>query len=314
MTPPHQSVRQLETERSNRSGSAAVPRMRLQFRLEYHALRSIDRFARALPLEVAVRLSGAVWRGIGPHLGRHRRAERHLAAMMPELSAAERQRILRSMWRHLGETFVEALQLDRIAAEPDRIALDSMHRTVVRRAMEEGGIVVTPHLGNWEAAVLPLAAQQGATHVGVYRPAKNPLVDAYVLRARGPYYRGGLFAKGQAAARGLLRQARKGGSLGIMADLRDSGGVHVPLFGHPAPSTPLPAMLARQFGRPLFAVCLVRVGTSRFCLKASEIEVPQTDDRAADILVATARIQQVFEGWIRQWPEQWTWAHRRYDY
>ena len=295
------------------TSSPVVPRIPLRFRMEFLALRGLDRVARSVPLEVAVRLNGALWRGIGPLLGRHRRAGRHLAAMMPEVSAAERERILRAMWRHLGETFLEALQLDRLAAEPGRISLDAARRAVVRRTLQEGGIVVTPHLGNWEAAVLPLAAQQGANHAGVYRRAKNPLVDAYVLAARGPFYRGGLFPKGQDAARGLLRQARSGDSLGVMADLRDSGGVRVPLFGRPAPSTPLPAMLARQFNRPLFAVCLVRVGTSRFRLEATEVQVSHTDDRTADILATTARIQQVFEGWIRQWPEQWMWAHRRYD-
>ena len=75
----------------------------------------------------------------------------------------------------------------------------------------------------------------------------------------------------------------------------------------------MPAMLARQYRLPLFAVCLVRVGPARFRMEACEIEVSRTGDRAADIGAATAQTQRVFEAWIRQWPEQWMWAHRRYD-
>lgn len=306
-------MRRDDSDGGETSTLTAAQRVGLRFRLEYYALRGFDWLARALPLEVAAGLGGAVWRGIGPLLGRHRRADRHLAAMMPEMSADARRRILRAMWRHLGQTFVEALQLDRIAGAPDRISVGASQRAVVRRTVEEGAVIALLHLGNWEAAVLPLAAEAGSSHAGVYRRANNPLVDGYLLAARSPYYKGGLFAKGQSAARGLLRQARRGGSLGVMADLRDGGGVHVPLFGRPAPSTPLPAMFARQFGKPLFAACLVRVGTCRFRLETAEVEVSRTGDRAADILATTARVQAVFEGWIRRWPEQWMWAHRRYD-
>ncbi len=71
-------------------------------------------------------------------------------------------------------------------------------------------------------------------------------------------------------------------------------------------------MLARQFARPLFAACLVRVGPVRFRLEVAEIDVRSTDDKERDIREATARIQQVFEAWIRQWPGQWMWAQRRY--
>jgi KDO2-lipid IV(A) lauroyltransferase len=130
---------------------------------------------------------------------------------------------------------------------------------------------------------------------------------------RAPYFASGLVAKGNAAARGLLRQARQGGSIGMMADLRDLEGVAVPFFGRLAPSTPAPATLARQFQRPLFAAALVRVGASRFKMQAVEIEVRRSADRAGDVRDATAAMQAVFEGWIRRWPEQWMWAHRRYE-
>jgi KDO2-lipid IV(A) lauroyltransferase len=178
--------------------------------------------------------------------------------------------------------------------------------------MAEGGIIVCLHLGNWEASVLPLAAA-GARHVAVYRRMRNVLLEDHMLSLRAAYYKGGLLAKGDAAARGLLRQARAGGSLGVMADLRDSSDYMVTFFGRPAPSTPLPAMLARQFGRPIFAVGLVRTGPARFRMVAAEITVPRTDDRAVDIQAATQAIQAMFESWVRLWPGQWMWAHRRYN-
>ena len=98
----------------------------------------------------------------------------------------------------------------------------------------------------------------------------------------------------------------------MMADLRDNSGVAVPFLGRPAKSTPLPAMLARQYGRPIFAVALVRTGPAQFRMEAAEIPVPHTADREGDIETATASIQAMFESWVCRWPGQWMWAHRRH--
>jgi KDO2-lipid IV(A) lauroyltransferase len=75
----------------------------------------------------------------------------------------------------------------------------------------------------------------------------------------------------------------------------------------------MPAMLARKFARPLFAVALVRTARARFQMQAIEVAVPKSDDREEDARIATAAVQAAFEVWIRQWPEQWTWAHQRFD-
>jgi KDO2-lipid IV(A) lauroyltransferase len=125
-------------------------------------------------------------------------------------------------------------------------------------------------------------------------------------------FRGGLHPRGANAAARMLKHVREGGSAAVMADLRDSGDLLVPFFGRPAPSTPFPAMLARRVGRPLFAACLVRTGRARFRLLTEIIEVPHSNDRDEDVRIATARVQQVFEAWIRAWPGQWMWAHTRY--
>ena len=286
--------------------------VRLKHRFEYLALRAASALLHALPLELGVGIAGAVARVVGPRLKRQRRAEAQMAALMPAFDKAARRRAILAMWGHLGETFAEGLQLDRFAAAPDRIVLDGPRQAVLRRTVAEGGIVACAHIGNWEAATIPVAAA-GGRHAGVYRKLTNPLSDAYLLRLRSPFFSAGLFAKGQSAARALMRQSREGGSVGLMADLREGDGVRVPFFGRLAPTTPMPATLARQYARPLFAVALIRTARCRFEMQAVEIAVPRTQDRADDILVATASLQAVFEGWIRRWPEQWMWAHRRFD-
>jgi Kdo2-lipid IVA lauroyltransferase/acyltransferase len=43
-----------------------------------------------------------------------------------------------------------------------------------------------------------------------------------------------------------------------------------------------------------------------------EVEIPRTEDAAADILEGTRRVTAVLEEWIRRYPDQWLWIHRRW--
>ena len=50
----------------------------------------------------------------------------------------------------------------------------------------------------------------------------------------------------------------------------------------------------------------------RFRLGVERVEVPKTNDRDADVLAATTNLHAAFERTIRDKPEQWMWAHRRW--
>jgi len=51
----------------------------------------------------------------------------------------------------------------------------------------------------------------------------------------------------------------------------------------------------------------------RFVIRAERVPIPHTNDRAADAIAGTAALQAQFEAFIREAPEQWMWAHRRWD-
>ncbi|HKN28739.1 MAG TPA: hypothetical protein VJY34_12965 [Roseiarcus sp.] len=107
------------------------------------------------------------------------------------------------------------------------------------------------------------------------------------------------------------RAAQEGGYPAFVAELRDDRGVSVPFFGHPARSNAFPALLARTTGLPLYAGAAFRESNVRFTIRAARAPIPQTDDRAADAIAATAALQRQFEAFIREAPQQWMWAHRR---
>ena len=283
-------------------------RKRIQNRVEYGGFRAVAALLRLLPVETAARLSGRGWRLIAPRLRRHARALEHLRLAFPEKTEGEREKIALAMWDNLGRTFAEAFHLDAFA-QPGRIRVENAD--ALAAFVATGGVICAPHLGNWELNVIE-AERLGAQAAGAYQKIKNPLVNAYILSLRQPLYPGGLVEKSPAAPRQLLRHARAGGTVVVLADLRDARGIPAPFFARPAPSTPFPAMLARRLSKPLAVSCLMREGEARFVMKFQEIPVPVTADSDADIAAATELIQAALERFVRERPEQWMWAHRRW--
>ena len=283
----------------------------LRYRLEDLAFVFAGLCFKALPLETASWLSGTLWRQLGPRLGSRRqtRALANLARAFPEKSAVEHKVLAAAMWENLGRTFAETFWLAEIAAS-DRLTVEAPHGYETESTAR---VVCAAHQGNWEVAVLAVSSAPNAQPAGIYQRIKNPLVDARVRRMRSFLYPGGLYAKTPATPRQLIRHAREGGTLAVLADQRDLRGPRVNFFGAPAPSTPFPAMVARTLGLKLYAGEIVRKPHVRFDIRLVEIPVPQTEDREADIIAATAALQAEFERTIRRHPEQWMWSHRRWD-
>ena len=282
----------------------------LRYRTEDLAFAAAGLLLNALPIETASWLSGALWKMIGPNVSRrHERALANLALAYPEKTPAERAAIAAGMWENLGRTFAECFRLDEIA-ESDRVAVERPEDFTFDEG--RGHVVCAAHQGNWEIAVLAISGRTATRPAGVYQRIKNPRVDARVRRMRAFLYPGGLFPKHPATPRQLIRHAREGGTLAMLADQRDLRGARVMFFGRPAPSTPFPATVARSLGLRLYAGQIIRAPNVRFSIRLVEIPVPQTSDREADILTATAALHAEFERSIRLHPEQWLWSHRRW--
>jgi Kdo2-lipid IVA lauroyltransferase/acyltransferase len=281
----------------------------LRRRVEYLGFRTIQAAATALPLETVSWSSGLAWRLIAPRLHRQERALGNLKLAFPGLSEAERKRLAAAMWENLGRTFGESFRLKEIIAEK-RIRFEPVEQleTIIR-----GGpcIVCGMHLGNWEL-VAYASRLMGAQFTGVYQRLRNPLIDEESRKLRAFLYEGGLLPKAPVSARALMKAAKSGGYPAFLADLRDDNGATVPFFGHPALATVFPALLARKTGLPLYAGAAYREPNVRFVIRGERIEIPNTDDEAADAIAGTTALHAQFETFIRRAPEQWMWAHRKW--
>ena len=295
----------------------------LQYRLEYVGLRLVAGIFRALPLNVATRVSASCWRRLAPIINpkRHKRAPDNLAIAFPDKSEEERLAIARAHWENLGRVMAETMRIDRFLAEPERI--DIISQSIFSRYKDKLGsaIGISLHMGNWELAILPFT-WAGGNPAAVYRSVNNPYVDRYLRDQRKDLYPGGLFGRGnvgehsddQKTARAIMDFVRRGGRLGLVCDLYDRKGIPVSFFGKDARTQAIAAMIARRVGARIWLSRCKRIGTeSRFEIELKELRVPRTANQAEDIRWIMTHMQKQFEAWIREAPEQWMWSNRRWS-
>lgn len=284
-------------------------------KLEYAAFVLMGAILQSMPLRYAATFSGWMWRWLAPFTKRHKRAHEHLAMAMPQLSPYAREGILKAMWANLGRVTAEGFHLKSILADDQSFDVPHEVWEVLEnlKANKQGAVFVSLHMGNWELVSWP-ATKAGLSMMGIYQRARNELVNNALLNMRSPIYKGGLFDKGHHAVRQALSHVRSGGTIGLLADLRDARGIHVPFFGKPAPTNTFPALLALRCDAPLYAAATVRVRGEKTSLKYIFAPIPykNTGHLENDVAAITTAIQKQFEIWVTQYPEQWMWAHRRW--
>ena len=271
---------------------------------------------RLLPRGLA-RAIGAVIGAIAYRaLGRLRQVGlRNLVMAFPEMTAKEREAILRSEYRNLGLLMAEFCKMpDYTAATASRfIRYEGLENYLSARERGKGVLVLTGHLGAWELSSF-YHSLMGMPMGMVIRRLDNPLVDAFVNRIR--CLRGNRVIHKDDFARGLIASMRAGETVGILMDtnMTPPQGVFVPFFGVPACTASGMARIAAKTGAAVVPGFLLwEESERRYVLHfGEELEVVHTGDAEQDALINTATFTTAIEGYVRRYPEQWLWVHRRW--
>lgn len=241
--------------------------------------------------------------------------ERNLRMALPSLSDRTRRQFLRSEYRHLGYQLVEFCRMPRYTPKNTRnwLRTDGMEHYLAAQARGKGVLIVTGHLGAWELSSF-YHSMMGHPMGMVIRRLDNRRLDAYVNRIRCLH--GNYVLHKDDFGRGLLTAMRRGGTVGILMDtnMTPPQGAFVKFFGIEACTATGLAHVARKTGAAVLPGFMIwDAGARRYTLRfGREIEIPHTPNAAADILEGTQRCTSEIETWIRRYPDQWLWIHRRW--
>ena len=296
------------------SAPPAAPAPSRTHRAEYYALRGVLAGLARLPWRRATAFGG--WLGrIGYSRGvRSDVVERQVAAAFPEFSAERVKQVALESYESLGRTTVEAALLPTLSRGA---VLDLFERVdgwdvlEAARAEGRGVIFVAGHLGNWEIGGSYVAAR-GVPIDGIARGMANPLFDRYLTQTRETL--GMRIVPDAEAVRRTPRALREGRTVAFLIDQGALGlaSTYVPFFGRPAKTPRGPAVFALRLGAPVVFAVPIRQPNGRFVMSMERIEVADTGNREADIDETVARYTSALESWVRRYPGQYFWQHRRW--
>lgn len=244
---------------------------------------------------------------------RRRVALENLKRAMPQLSEKDRVRVARKSVENIGMTFVEFLRMFRLKKSDKNLFIIEGEQNL-RSALSKGkgALLLTQHLGNGDWATAGLALHGLPMHVVTKELKWRPFNDAW-FRVRSEM--GTQLIGDRNTSYAILKALKKGHPVAFMLDqfMGPPIGVKTKFFGIET-GTPMGlAILARRSGTAVVPVYTVRDDEGQTIVHFDE-EIPFRE--SADPENTVQEMTQVYcdkvEEYVRKFPEQWMWVHRRW--
>jgi KDO2-lipid IV(A) lauroyltransferase len=249
------------------------------------------------------------------HFRLRRVGMRNLAMVFPEKSVAERKRILRGVFMSLGRQLAELCQFPRYTVEniDEVVVYDGLENYERAYARGKGVLFLTAHFGGWELSAFAHSLHGHWLNV-VMRPMDNEYLDRLLQQYRTLH--GNKTVAKDDFVRGLLAAMKAGETVGILMDtnMTPPQGIFVDFFGIPAcTASGLARIALRTDGAVVPGFTIWDPALRRYRLRFDPaVELIRTGNLEADIAANTQRFTKVIEDYVRKYPDQWLWVHRRW--
>ena len=268
-----------------------------------------------LPERVLALVIGGLAR-IGRRVDRRHAAagRRFLRQALGELPPAEMEARLLQSYRHFFRVLVSSRRfLRRVRPERTLERYDVRWSADARRIAEsdQGCIIVTCHVGDWEAGLAAAPWLGFGPVYGVAKPLKNRPLSISAQRERE--LRGIRLLPRRGAMRAATKILRASGTITMVLDQRArKRPVLAPFFGRPARCDRSAGVLMKRLGAPvLIASCTLTDEPLRYRFEFVDCLWP-ADVAGMDPAGIATTINRTFERMIREHPEQYFWLHDRY--
>lgn len=287
--------------------------MRLKFQhiLEYAVTLGFYSAMRILPLPLASAVGGAMFRALGPFIGRSNLARTQMRKHLPAATDSDIERYVVDMWENLGRVCGEYAHMHRTAMDT-RIHIQGGEIIESLKAQNKAFLIISGHIGNWEVLPKALHLLGAPLHV-VYRPPNNPYIHRMIDTIRTRYSLGH-YGKGREGARGVMDAFKKGESVAMLIDQKDNQGSALDFMGSPAMTMTSAAKLALKYDVAVVPCFIERTKGAHF----NAIFMPPLTPPSAqgDDETRGEAFMQVMNNTLTEWitahPAQWFWLHRRW--
>jgi len=284
-------------------------------KIAYNIIKSFFLFIGIIPPRIAVELSGIIGRIWFVADRKHR--EITINNMTLAFGNEKKKPVIHDLAR---KVFINtcmiifeigwSLRLDKKDIE-NKIKIEGLSNLRAAHDKGKGVLILTGHLGNWELGIAALALT-GYTGSIIGRPLDFKPLGKFVTDSRKRF--GAEMIPTSASMRKVLRSLDQGKIVIVLLDQNVDwyDGVFVNFFGRRACTNKGLALLARKTGAPVLPVFMVRDRASFRGEICKEIPLVKTDDKIKDIEINTQNYNDIIEGYVRRYPDQWFWVHQRW--
>ena len=287
-------------------------RQRLEYALAWVIIKILGGLPRSLSRAAAIALSWTIYL---VHVRLRHVGMRNLKLAFPEKTRRERARILRGVFTSLGR------QLAEVCLFPT-YTLQNVGKVVVYDGFEnferalsrgKGVLFLTAHVGGWELSAFTHSLYGHPLHI-VMRPLDNVSLDRLMRGYRTMH--GNSTVDKDDFVRGLLSAMKAGETVGILMDtnMTPPQGVFTDFFGIPAcTASGLARIALRTDAAVVPGFTVWDPGLRKYRLRFDPaLKLIRTGNDDADVLANTALFTKVIEEYVRKYPDQWLWVHRRW--
>ena len=224
------------------------------------------------------------------------------------LTRLEKKRIVSSMWKNYGKTFIEYVFLDFFRKEKSHVKISGEENLNFLIKNKRPVIFVSGHFANFEIMSMEITKRK-INLATIYRPLNNYFLNPFMEYLRKKYVCQNQIKKGINGVRESIIHLKQDTSIALMIDQRLSEGEKINFFGKPAYTTTLPAQLAIKFNLSIIPVFIQRTENDNFEIEFQE-EISTSEYR--DKIKLSEKLNKILENMIRRNPGQWIWTHNRW--
>ena len=230
----------------------------------------------------------------------------NIKVIFPEKSEREIRRMRIRMFRNFAKYLVDFFRFSKLDINyiKRNIKVENIHYIDEALSKGKGAIIVSAHLGNWELGGV-VVALLGYPFWIVALPHKYRKVNDFFNFQRGS--KGINVIPLGRAARQSLDILKKNRVLALAGDRDFSGkGIVSDFFGRPAIFPQGPAALSLKTGAKVIPGFMIRNEDDTFTFKFEKpLEFISTGDKNNDLIGLTVQYKNIFEDYIRKYPDQW---------
>ena len=263
---------------------------------------------KVLGLKISRKLFSNIFIILAPLFKSKKIINKNLSIFNSEISKKEKDKIILTMWKNYGMTFIEYVFLSYFQKNNSHIKI--LGENNLQKIIEKNKpvIFVSGHFANYELMSMEIVKKK-IKLATIYRPLNNFFVNPLMEFLRRKFVCKNQIKKGINGVRDAINYIKQDYSVALMIDQRVSEGEKINFFGKPAFTTTLPAQLALKFGLSVVPVFLERDEFNNFTIQFYE-EIKSSDFK--NKLEMTKKLNNILESLIIKNPYQWIWTHNRW--